>query len=154
MNPEHRYFYFFFLFFHVATVYSQLTAHIFDGRNLPGSDGFGGLPDLYVEVIAVDCQGMVHMMRTEAVDDTRNPVWNEHLDFGLNFWSSVQLRLIDEDLIFDDLIGQTPVLRGTLVKRNSTFCADDNTTCSGTDCDDTCTAAVYFSLGHTVTSGM
>ena len=132
---------------------SQLTVRISTGTVLTVSDP-GGLPDPYVEVTAIDYNGMSQAMQTTTIDNTRNPIWNEDLNFGVNCWLRFEIRLYDEDIAFDDLAGESMVVGdfSSTVQRSSTLCADRGTLCTGTECT-TCSSTVEFSYSNIV-SGM
>ena len=131
---------------------SQLTVRISTGTVLTVSDPFGGLPDPYVQVTAIDCNGMSQAMQTTTQDNTRNPIWNEDLNFGVNCWLRFVIRLYDHDFDSDDLAGESMVVGNfsSTVQRTSTLCADRGTLCTGTECT-TCNSTVEFSYGDILT---
>ena len=133
---------------HAAAGFSQLTVRITTATVLTQSDAFGGLPDPYVEVTAIDCNGRRHVMRTTTKDDTRNPVWNEVLNFGFNCWLRFEIRLYDEDLFFDDLVledSRVVVGFGGNIQLNSTLCLEQGALCNAT---------VEFGYGNIFSTGM
>ena len=132
---------------------SQLTVRISTGTVLTVSDPLRGLPDPYVQVTATDCNGMSQAIQTTTKDDTRNPIWNEDLNFGVNCWLRFVIRLYDEDIGFDDLAGESMVVGNfsSTIQRSSTLCADRGTLCNGTECT-TCNSTVEFSYSNIVSS--
>lgn len=74
--------------------------HVISGTNLPGEDLIG-LPDLFVRVIARDIGGRRFTMDTRVLT-TRNPTWNQHLNFGRRRWSFFTVQLFDSDVAIND----------------------------------------------------
>lgn len=100
-------------------------------------------------------------MRTNTILNTRNPIWNQFLNFGFNYWFSTEIRLYDEDVTDfppnpDDLLGGVGIITGfrsNYLNRNSTFCPEEEIFCSDAECA-TCNTTVDFSAGNIVSNGM
>ena len=80
----------------------NLLVFIENGRQLLNADKSNGegRSDVYVQVTAFDHYGKSKTMYTQTVSDSRNPVWNEGLDFGVNEWSWFTAQAFDEDAMY------------------------------------------------------
>lgn len=107
--------------------------HVISGTNLPGEDPVG-LPDLFVRVIARDIGGLMFTMDTSVLT-TRNPVWNEHLNFGRRRWSFFTVQLIDQDVFINDPSSGEFVFSDLNTniqpKRRVTRCVPSDVICTG-----------------------
>ena len=83
-----------------------------------------GDSDPYLEVIASDSIGRTTRKRTRQDKGDESPTWNQWLDFGINEWRSIRVRVYDSDPGPDDALStrQTYTLhfptRRTYVRQN------------------------------------
>ena len=64
------------------------------GNNL---DRVGDTPDAYVKVTALDSFGVIHERTTSVKLNTRDPIWNEHLEFPDREWQFFRIQVWDRD---------------------------------------------------------
>ena len=67
------------------------------GHNLPDEDGIWNDSDPYMEFVATTVFGTTVRRLTAVKDGTSNPTWNQYLDFGVNTFTSLQVRIYDSD---------------------------------------------------------
>ncbi|KAI8075881.1 C2 domain-containing protein [Gilbertella persicaria] len=82
-----------------------LTVTIIEARNLKKED-LGGHNDSYVELWLDED----YKQRSETVQNTENPVWNQTFTFNIEEGSSkhkLYIKVLDKDLVDADKIGST-----------------------------------------------
>ena len=72
------------------------------GHDLPDEDGWLNDSDPYIEFIAVDSDGNTVRKTTSTKGGTRNPNWNQQIDFGTNTWKQLRVKVFDSDSNSDD----------------------------------------------------
>jgi len=83
----------------------RLEIYARNGRNLPDSDvWWAGVSDPYIVFWAYDRYGGYVQLRTSIVQDNRNPVWNEWLDFGTRAFYAFKVQVWDADVGSDDAL--------------------------------------------------
>ncbi|CAG8633249.1 1488_t:CDS:2 [Cetraspora pellucida] len=82
-----------------------LAIHIVEGRDLKKTDEFGH-GDPYVEVWL---DKTAHKFKTEARRDTSTPVWDKKYHYNVTNQSELHVRVLDEDILTDDVIGTSTV---------------------------------------------
>ena len=76
-----------------------LRVYIRRGHNLPNND-YRHASNAYASVTAYNHNGSSYVtLNTQIVGNTRNPQWNEWLDFGENSWSRICVTIYDENTI-------------------------------------------------------
>lgn len=86
-----------------------LKVEVLNARDLPDTDGWFNNPDPYVSVHAVDQHNTRAKQDTAKIKGTRNPTWNQELDFGesRNGWRFIEISVWDEDWGRDDKLVRT-----------------------------------------------
>ncbi|CAG8496468.1 20084_t:CDS:2 [Racocetra persica] len=80
-----------------------LAIHIGKGKDLKKTDDFG---DPYVEIWL---DNSAQKFKTEARRDTSTPVWDKKYHYNVTNQCELNVRVMDEDILSDDLIGTSKV---------------------------------------------
>ncbi len=101
-----------------------LKVKIVRAKNLPSSDGWWNDPDPYACVEAVNQLNTRYKQCTRIISGTKNPVWDQELDFGesCSGWKHYTINIYDEDPGRHDIMLQGPRTYLSPGKRWGSYC--------------------------------
>ncbi len=87
-----------------------LTVKMIRASDLPDTDGWWNDPDPYARVVAIDTSNYQQAKNTNKRSGTRNPSWNQILNFGSRKWRYFTITIYDDDSGSDDRMMSTQTI--------------------------------------------